>query len=442
MLLLLACTAATVVDHTPDAGRTSARQLDVARAIIEDGLIPSRAHFTVDGVLAEHRLISSEPEDCQGDCLRAWGAKADPIDGSGAQLLFQVGASDTGPRPKRIVVVVDTSGSIGVTRLEDAVLALTDLSSQLGDDDEMGLVSFNDRARVRMKPKAMDASGRSDFRQALGRLGVGGPTATAEGLRAGYDLLFRDFDPDMDNRLILLTDDRPEQLDTVLRMVRTHAEQGAALHLFALAVDLGADLTEEIESTRGGRYHYVAEAELDTLFQEPLVSPLCTGAKATLALEEGYTWNGTLGFPSIEAPLGDSFRLPTLSADMTPLALLIAGPAPPEGAFVGQVHLDCNESIALQWYGGAEYPFTTLRADDEGVFRMAALWDEAQALDIAAGFCEGDVGSASARTRVRQAADRLRAEAVLLDDDEGLLREAELLDQLAENLDVGDAACL
>jgi hypothetical protein len=71
---------------------------------------------------------------------------------------------------------------------------------------------------------------------------------------------------------------------------------------------------------------------------------------------------------------------------------------------------------------------------------MGALLDEAQAFDIAAAFCDGDVGLGSARPKVRQAADRLLAEAELLDDGD-LEREAELVDQLWENLENGEDAC-
>ncbi len=440
MLLLLACSS-TLVDHVPDEGRTSARQIDLARAIIEDGGIPNRSHFTTEGLLAEHDLSSTEPEDCAEACLRAWGARAEPIEGGGPQLLFQIGASDAPPMPRRFMVVVDTSSSVGATHLNQTVIALGDLSRHLNQEDMLGLVSFDDRAWVRMRPKIMNARGRADFRRALERLQVGGDTNTVSGLRSGYEQLFKIFEEGADNRLLLLTDDRPEDLSEVLRMVRTYGELGAALHVYALAVDLGADLANEIEATRGGRYYFVREEDLDLIFEDPPSVPACTGALATIELDEGYEWVGTLGFPAIDEPDGMDFRLPNLSPDMTPFALRVKGPTPNSGSWVGMLYLDCqDEPVQLEWLGGSELPFETLRADDEGVFKMAALWDEVGALEVASDWCEDGLTTGSAQPRVRQAADRLADEAELLRDDD-LEREAELLNQLLENLDSGVDAC-
>ena len=442
MLVLFACSSFTLVDHVPDEGRTSARQIDLARAIIEDGRIPNRSHFTTEGLLAEHDLSSTEPDGCSGECLRMWGARADPIDGSGLQLIFQIGASDPSPEPRRMVVVVDTSGSIGATHLDQTIVALTDLSRHVDQGDMLGLVSFSDRARVHLRPKTMDARGRSDFRRALERLQVGGDTNTVSGLQAGYEQLFKIFEEGADNRVLLFTDDRPEDLTEVLHMVRTYGELGAALHLYALAVDLGADLANEIEATRGGRYHFVREEDLAFMFEDPLSTSICTGTLAEVELDDGYHWLGTLGFPSIEEPEGSGFRLPNLSQDMTPFALRVQGPAPNSGSWVGMLHLACqDEPIQLEWLGGGSTVFETLRGDDDGVFKMAALLDEAHAIGVASDWCEDVASTGSAKPRVRQAADRLHAEAELLRD-EDLEREAELLDQLLENLDAGVDACL
>lgn len=441
MLLLLACTATSLVDHTPDGGRASARQIDLARALIEDGLVPTRNHWTTEGVLSGHALSSALPEDCEGPCPRAWGAQLDPIDGGGAVILFHVAIREALNRlPKRIVVVVDTSGSMGVTKLDQVRSALTALASNASTDDMLGLVSFADAAKVELSPTLMDERGLQGWTTAVGNLEVQGGTNTADGVLVGYEELFEVWRAGADNRLILLTDDRPEELEDVLRMARVYGEAGAPLHLTALGVDLGADMANEVEATAGGRYHFVDNDDIDSLFAEPLVTPACIGTGARIEADESATWAGTLGFPMVTEPDGDRFRLPTLAADMTPLALVFR---PEEGftGWAGELQLDClDQPISLEFHGGTQVDFTTLRADDAGVFKMGALLDEAQALDIAAAFCDGDVSLGSARPKVRQAADRLLAEADLLDD-EDLEREADLVDQLWNNLEAGEDAC-
>ena len=441
MLWFLACATSSQIDQVPNLGRVSARHIEEARGIILDGGIPQRDRWTAEGVLAGHDYPSTRPEDCSGPCPRLWGARIDPIDGGGSRHLFHLAidpAADTPPR--RTVVALDVSGSMSVTKLAETVSALTGLADHYGPGDRLGLVIFSDTAQVLLEPTPMDDAGRSRWRSELDKVEVLRGTDATEGLRVAYEQLFdADFRKGADNTVMMLTDDRPSDLPGFLRMARVYGEAGAPLHLIGVGVDLGSEVANEVESTAGGRYRYIDGNDIDTLFEEEPLSPACTGPTVTVDTPEEVTWTGTLGFPAIDQPTGDRFRLPHLAADMTPVGLIFERST--DGADFGSLEISClGEPIPLTWNGGHELEFVTLRADDEGVFTMGALVDQVHALDIASAFCEGDVTQESARTKVRQAADRLQAEAELIDSEE-LDEEAELMDRLWENLDQGEDAC-
>ena len=440
MFWLLACAPSGQIDQVPNLGRVSARHIEEARGIILDGGIPQRERWTAEGVLAGHDYPSTRPEDCSGPCPRLWGARIDPIDGSGGRHLFHLAIDAADDQPaRRTIVALDVSG-MTITKLAQTTTALMSLADHYGPEDHLGLVLFSDTAQVKLEPTPMDDAGRSRWRSALEKVEVLSGTNATEGLRVAYEQLFDvRFQSGVDNTVMLLTDDRPSDLPGFLRLARVYAEAGAPLHLVALGVDLGSAVANEVESTAGGRYRYIDSDAIETLFDDEPISPACTGATVTVQTPDNVTWTSTLGFPAIDSPTSDRFRLPHLAADMTPIGLVFERNT--DGADFGSLEISClEEPVPLTWNGGKEIEFVTLRADDEGVFTMGALVDEVYALDIASAFCEDEVAQESARTKVRQAADRLQAEAELIDSEE-LEKEAELMDRLWENLDQGEDAC-
>ena len=113
-------------------------------------------------------------------------------------------ASETRPRAN-LVFLIDTSGSMqGPERLGLVKQSLAMLLEQLRPTDTVAIVTYAGNAGTALEPTRASEKGR--IHSVIERLGAGGSTAGAEGIRQAYALAERNFDPEGVNRVILATD--------------------------------------------------------------------------------------------------------------------------------------------------------------------------------------------------------------------------------------------
>jgi Ca-activated chloride channel family protein len=109
-------------------------------------------------------------------------------------------------RPKaNLVFLVDTSGSMNEpNKLPLVKQSLAMLLDQLDGDDSVAIVTYAGYAGTALEPTP--ASQKARIRAVIDRLGAGGGTAGAEGIRQAYALAEQNLDPKGVNRVILATD--------------------------------------------------------------------------------------------------------------------------------------------------------------------------------------------------------------------------------------------
>ena len=109
-------------------------------------------------------------------------------------------------RPRaNLVFLIDTSGSMyAPNKLPLVKQALSALVEQLGAKDRIAIVTYAGNAGIALEPTP--ASDKARILGVIDRLGAGGSTAGAEGLRQAYTLAERNFDPGGVNRVMLATD--------------------------------------------------------------------------------------------------------------------------------------------------------------------------------------------------------------------------------------------
>jgi len=113
-------------------------------------------------------------------------------------------ARETRPRAN-LVFLIDTSGSMsGPGRLDLVKQSLAMLLEQLGPNDQVSIVTYAGNAGTALEPTRASEKGR--ILSVIERLGAGGSTAGAEGIRQAYALAERNVDPEGVNRVILATD--------------------------------------------------------------------------------------------------------------------------------------------------------------------------------------------------------------------------------------------
>jgi Ca-activated chloride channel family protein len=109
-------------------------------------------------------------------------------------------------RPRaNLVFLIDTSGSMAPqNRLPLVKQSLSMLLTQLQPDDRVAIVTYAGGAGTALEPTSV--SEKAKILAAIDRLGAGGSTAGAEGIRQAYALAERNFDANGVNRVILATD--------------------------------------------------------------------------------------------------------------------------------------------------------------------------------------------------------------------------------------------
>ena len=109
-------------------------------------------------------------------------------------------------RPRaNLVFLIDTSGSMAQpNRLPLVQQSLNMLLDQLAPNDRVSIVTYAGSAGTALEPTP--AGQKAKIRAVINRLGAGGSTAGAEGIRQAYALAAENFDPRGVNRVILATD--------------------------------------------------------------------------------------------------------------------------------------------------------------------------------------------------------------------------------------------
>ena len=111
---------------------------------------------------------------------------------------------ETRPRAN-LVFLIDTSGSMAEpNKLPLVQQSLSMLLDQLSPDDTVAIVTYAGTAGTALEPTSVREKAR--IRTVIDRLGAGGSTAGAEGIRQAYALATRNLDPKGVNRVILATD--------------------------------------------------------------------------------------------------------------------------------------------------------------------------------------------------------------------------------------------
>jgi Ca-activated chloride channel family protein len=262
-----------------------------ARAALARNALPQRDSIRTEEFLNYFPYAYPAP-DKGGDAFRAT-VSVMPSPWNAGRKLVHVGikayAVPASERPKaNLVFLVDTSGSMSPpNRLPLAKQALSLLLGELKAGDTVAIVAYAGSAGTVLEPT--DATDRPRIQAAIDRLGAGGSTAGAEGIRQAYALAERNFDPKAVNRIMLATDgdfnvgiSNPNELKSFVE-----AKRASGIYLSVLGFGMGnyRDTTMQALAQNGnGTAAYVdgiAEAR-KVLVQEAgsSVLPVADDAKA------------------------------------------------------------------------------------------------------------------------------------------------------------------
>jgi Ca-activated chloride channel family protein len=183
-----------------------------------------------------------------------------------------------------LTFVIDVSGSMDMdNRLELVKRSLELLVEQLDRRDSVSIVVYGTEARVVLDPTA--GSDKDAILSAIYSLHPEGSTNAEAGIRLGYKMALRAYNPNGINRVIVCSDGVANvgntEADVILDEIRGHVEEGVTLTTIGFGMDNYNDtLMEQLADNGDGFYAYVDDMrEAKRLFIDNLTSTLQTIAK-------------------------------------------------------------------------------------------------------------------------------------------------------------------
>ena len=163
----------------------------------------------------------------------------------------------------------------------------------------------------------------SDLHERIDDIGAQGSTNIESALAAGYRQVARQRNAQRDDRVILITDARPNTgrtgADSFIELARRYGEQGIGLTVMGVGLDFGQKLTLAISQVPGANYFYLESAQkLSQIFDRDfdlLVTPVAWDFELLVEPSPGYRITAAYGVPSwTEKERGGAVRVhvPTL----------------------------------------------------------------------------------------------------------------------------------
>ena len=192
----------------------------------------------------------------------------------GVWVDVPVSAKQKAPK-SAVALVVDTSGSMGGSKIENARSASRALIDKLANGDLVGLYSFADTVEEHMPLTALSATTRPTFFTAVSSFTASGSTNLFEGLRKGERSVYGAPATHPVKRIVLISDGKANVGPTSVDMLGELAARGAEHGIQVTAVGVGLDYDEStlnaLAVRSSGRLHHLTEArELTAILQEEM----------------------------------------------------------------------------------------------------------------------------------------------------------------------------
>jgi Ca-activated chloride channel family protein len=184
-----------------------------------------------------------------------------------------LGAWEQVKKNARVALAIDVSGSMNSNgKIGAARDGATAFVSALGDRDELGIMTFNNRFTW-ARPFALVGPSREQTRATIGGLFADGGTALYDAINEAYDAMTKTPAPSRISALVVLSDgeDRNSalRLDALLNHIRFDSE-GRAIRVFTIGYgsDAKADVLQKIADVTQGRYYDGKPDNIREVFKE------------------------------------------------------------------------------------------------------------------------------------------------------------------------------
>ncbi len=239
---------------------------------------------------------------------------------------LQVKAGELRPEtraPLNVALVIDRSGSMRGEPMQKAKEAARTFVDALDERDRIALITFDNTSKIEVGSTPVDASGQRRLHEAIDGIYAGGTTNISGGLLDGFNQVKGHRDPEMLNRVVLMTDGIPNVgiTDTEGLSAKTAGirQQGITVSTLGFGVQYDASLMASMALEGAGNFRHVADAaDLELAFSdeiEDLQSTVASGVKIDIRPAEGVEIADIYGFSGDPINGGKQISLGELHTD-------------------------------------------------------------------------------------------------------------------------------
>lgn len=278
----------------------------LVRAVDSQGIVqPTASHFASINLVSDEEVTFtySPPPRQQRDTSKGLNREMfveydvnHPPDGAGLFLVNDgyfiqfFSPSDIENVPLDVVFVIDVSGSMEGTKINQTIEALVTIINELSPEDRLTLVTFASRVTFWMTQLASVEMHRQEAIEFVEGLVADGATNFYAGLTSGANILSLLGDPNHAQVLVTLTDGHPnsglQDPDAIVENTNNFLEgTRISLNSLGFGTDLNFDLLERLSLSNNGiaRQIYESEEAASQLegFFESIVSPVLSDISIT-----------------------------------------------------------------------------------------------------------------------------------------------------------------
>ncbi len=225
--------------------------------------------------------------------------------------------------PVNLALVIDRSGSMSGSKIENARRAASKLVELLDENDRLSVVHYGTDVSA-MGGVFCTPENKVKLKRYIANISDEGGTNIGDGLAVGEKHIARALSDFRVNRLLLLSDGQPTVgLTTsqgLAKVVRTIRERGVSVTSLGVGADFNEDLMQRLADVGGGSYGFISGSDtsaMATLFQRDLEQAGTMVARAAMLnfeLPAGVRFVEVYGRPVSQLGNTVSITLPDFSA--------------------------------------------------------------------------------------------------------------------------------
>lgn len=152
-------------------------------------------------------------------------------------------------KPLALTFVVDSSGSMAGIPLTLEKEVLTTIASSLRENDVVSMTTWNTQSTIAIDSHAVTGPNDKTFLNAIARLTADGSTDLNSGLKKGYELAQKNFDPNKLNRVLLISDGQANVGVTEEKLIAEQADDSEGDAVFLIGVGCGVGFNDTLMDT-------------------------------------------------------------------------------------------------------------------------------------------------------------------------------------------------